>query len=485
MLTCQELRHDALPFYYNTVHVNDNVALPVLAAGLVPTNPGLQHVRHLVVKEPYGHNAIDYEPGASDSRTDIILTFLANLLPHDRLLTFTCGGVVRLPSSILATLYRRQRKLRTLRLDSIDLEPVVASLSRDGLGNIAAVYICTSDPKEASSWNRVLPTLPNLRNLEVAAYRDRRDGTYPLEADASSDVFAHLLDWNGQEPQLQVLGMQLCANSVRLIQVLYETHELGRLSLRTFIIVEAKKDSESRVQDEVFSQLLSTFGTLEHLIVRTEGSSAYWPDFKAVAGHAASLRLLHLDCPLPRPLPQGSRIGSRGGFGSIRQLRKLQQITLPIQSIVLAEADCCATECCYKDMRYVLLTLDALPWLRTFQVLDMRLGDLNVQQIDRPVLRAYALRQLRILADYVFNAMANLKVLGLERFVYRDSNNRRRESYSGQSYHRGKTTDARGREQITAIEASLQELKQIEPAVDILDMKDLEHGGLFRYGYEL
>ncbi|RMY49227.1 hypothetical protein D0865_07615 [Hortaea werneckii] len=428
---------------------------------------------------------------------------------------FRCGGVVRLPSSILATLYRRQRKLRTLRLDSMDLEPVVASLSRDGLANIAAVYICTSDPKEASSWNRVLPTLPNLRNLEVAAYRDRRDGTYPLEADASSDVFANLLDWNGQEPQytlhlhtlqvqgfdltevagilrrrvhfprLQVLGMQLCANSVRLIQVLYETHELGRLSLRTFIIVEAKKDPESRVQDEVFSQLLSTFGTLEHLIVRTEGSSAYWPDFKAVAGHAASLRLLHLDCPLPGPLPQGSRIGSRGGFGSIRQLRKLQQITLPIQSIVLAEADCCATECCYKDMRYVLLTLDALPSLRTFQVLDMRLGDLNVQQIDRPVLRAYALRQLRILADYVFNAMANLKVLSLERFVYRDSNNRRRESYSGQSYHRGKTTDARGREQITAIEASLQELKQIEPAVDILDMKDLEHGGLFRYGYEL
>ncbi|RMY49230.1 hypothetical protein D0865_07616 [Hortaea werneckii] len=67
ILTCQELRHDALPFYYNTVHVNGNVALPVLAAGLVPTNPGLQHVRHLVVKEPYGHNAIDYEAGASDS----------------------------------------------------------------------------------------------------------------------------------------------------------------------------------------------------------------------------------------------------------------------------------------------------------------------------------------------------------------------------------------------------------------------------------
>lgn len=36
---------------------------------------------------------------------------------------------------------------------------------------------------------------------------------------------------------------------------------------------------------------------------------------------------------------------------------------------------------------------------------------------------------------------------------------------------------------MTAIEASLQELKQIEPAVDMVDMEDLEQGGLFRYGY--
>lgn len=88
ILTCQELRHDALPFYYNTVHVHGNVALPVLAAGLAPTNPGLQHIRHLIIKEPYGYNAINYDPRAFESRTDIILTFLANLLPHDRLQTF-------------------------------------------------------------------------------------------------------------------------------------------------------------------------------------------------------------------------------------------------------------------------------------------------------------------------------------------------------------------------------------------------------------
>ncbi|KAI7503180.1 hypothetical protein KC347_g8723 [Hortaea werneckii] len=434
-LTCQELRYDALPFYYNTVHVDGNVALSVLAAGLVPTNPGLQHLRHLVIKEPDRHDAIECQP-VHPSR-DVALTLLANLLPHDRLLTFTCDCVAPLPSPILATLYRRQRKLRTLRLDSIDLDPSIMSLSRDRLVNIATIYICTADPKEASSWNRVLLTLPNLRNLEVVASTNRSDGPPPLKSDASSDVLAKLLDWTSQEdqyklhlhalqiqgfdlthtaetlqhnihfPGLQVLGLQLCENSVRLLEVLYEMHEFASLSLRTLIVVEAEKDPESRVHNPALGRLLGTFNTLEHLIVRTKGDSAHWPDFRAVAGHAASLRLLHLDCPMPRSLPQSSKVGS----SSIRELHKLEQITLPIHSIVLAEADCCATACCYKDMRYVLLLLNALPALRTVKILDMRLGDLNVQQIDQKILRAYVLRQLRTLADYVVNSMANLKLL--------------------------------------------------------------------------
>ncbi|RMY65536.1 hypothetical protein D0863_09062 [Hortaea werneckii] len=506
ILTCKELRAVALPFYYNTVYVHGNLALPVLAAGLVPTNPGLQHVRHLVIKEPYGYNAVDYVPGACDSRTDIILTFLANLLPHDRLLTFTCDCDVSLSSPILATLYRRQHKLRTLRLDSVDLEPLITSFSRDSLANVATAHISTADPEEASSWNRLLPTLSSLRNLEVAASTDRSDETSPLTADQSSksqyELHLHALQVQGFDltdaapilrrsvhfPELKVLGMQLGENSVRLLEVLYETHELESQNLRTLIIVEAEKIPASRAYSPALSRVLGTFSTLEHLIVRTKSNSAYWSDFGAVAGHAASLRLLHLDCPTPRPLPQGVKRGS----GSIIELRKLEQITLPMSNIVLAEADCCATAGCYKDMHYILhanlstqLILDALPSLRTFQILGMRLGDLNVQQIDRQVLRAYALRQMRTLADYVFNALTNLKVLSLERYVYRNPDTGRRESYSGQCYHRGKTIDAVGREQATAIEASLRELKRIEPAVDILGMEDLEHGGLFRHGYDL
>lgn len=118
------------------------------------------------------------------------------------------------------------------------------------------------------------------------------------------------------------------------------------------------------------------------------------------------------------------------------------------------------------------------------QILDVRLGDLEVRQDERQLLRGHVLRQTRTLADYIFKAVANLKALGLEQCVSSDPNGRR-EARSGQYYHRGRTIDAQGREQTTAIEASLQELKQIEPAVDILDMETLEHGGLFRYGYEL
>lgn len=91
ILTCKELCEAALPFYYNTFHVRGNVSLTVLVAGLVPTNPGLQHVRHLVIKEPYRDDPIECQcqQCPMHSNTDTALTLLANLLPYDRLLTLT------------------------------------------------------------------------------------------------------------------------------------------------------------------------------------------------------------------------------------------------------------------------------------------------------------------------------------------------------------------------------------------------------------
>lgn len=114
----------------------------------------------------------------------------------------------------------------------------------------------------------------------------------------------------------------------------------------------------------------------------------------------------------------------------------------------------------------------------------MRLYVAEVVRNDEDFVRGFLLKHTRTLADYIFSAVAHLKAFSFERFKYRHNNNDWK-SCSGQCYHRGRIIDALGREQTTAIEASLQELKQIEPAVDILNMKDLEHGGLFRYGYEL
>lgn len=118
-------------------------------------------------------------------------------------------------------------------------------------------------------------------------------------------------------------------------------------------------------------------------------------------------------------------------------------------------------------------------------MLDMRLYDARVVQTDEDFVRGFFLRHTRTLADYVFSTVAHLKAFSFERFNYRHTNNNYWKSCSGQCYHRGRIIDALGREQTTAIEDPLQELNQIEPAVDILDMKDLEHDGLFRYGYEL
>ncbi|KAI6856020.1 hypothetical protein KC323_g8069 [Hortaea werneckii] len=509
MLTCKELREAAVPFHYNTVRVHGNVALSVLAAGLVPTNPGLQHIRHLVIEEPYRDESIECQQCPMHSGTDDALTLLANLLPHDCLLTFTCDCVVPLPSDVLATLYRRQPKLRTLRLDSIHLDPVIASLSQSRRANIATVYICTSDPDEASFWNPVLPTLSNLRNLEVIASADRFDGAYPWPADASSKMLVKLLDWTSQEsqyklrlhalqvqgfdltdaaetlrrnihfPGLKVLGMQLCTNSVHLVEIVYEKHKLESLNLRTLIIVEAEKTTKSRLHNPALSRLLSTFTTLEHLVVRTKGNAAYWPDFRAFAGHAASLRLVHLDCPVPDSPNNGI---SRS---SLRQLHKLEQIALPSPNINLAEADHGAKAPSFREMGGLLYKyLNALPSLQTVKILDIELDYADVGQSDQQVLEGYILRQMRTLADYILKATSNLRALSLEQCIDCDPHDRH-EAHSEQFYHCGKTIDAVGREQATAIQASLRELKQIEPAVDILGMEDLEHGGLSRYGYDL
>ncbi|KAI7476054.1 hypothetical protein KC351_g9684 [Hortaea werneckii] len=510
ILTCKELREAAVPFYYNIVHVQGNVALSVLAAGLVPTNPGLQHVRHLVIKEPYRDESIECQQCPMQSGTDNALTLLANLLPYDRLLTFTCDCAVPLPSGIMATLCRRQPKLRTLRLDSFHLDPVIASLSQQRRANNATVYICTSEPDEALCWNQVLPTLSNLRNLEVIASADWFDGAYLLTAKESSEVLAKLFDWTSQEsqyklhlhtlqvqrfnltdaaeilrdnihfPGLQVLGIQRCADSVRLLEVLHETHELESLNLRTLIIIEAEQSPQSGVHNPALSRLLSTFNTLEHLVVSTKRNAAYWPDFKALAGHAASLRLVRLDCPRPRS--PNLRIPG----GSLRQLHKLEQIALPMPNINLEEADYGAKAHSFREMRSLLKYLRALPSLQTVQMLDIGLDDVDVEQNHRQILEGHILRQMRTLADYIFKAMSNLRALGLEQCVDLDRNpNDRRKIRTEKLYHRGKTFDAQGHEHTTAIEASLRKLKRIEPAVEVLDMEALGHGGLLRYGYDL
>lgn len=118
------------------------------------------------------------------------------------------------------------------------------------------------------------------------------------------------------------------------------------------------------------------------------------------------------------------------------------------------------------------------------KILDIELDYADVGQSDQQVLEGYILRQMRTLADYILKATSNLRALSLEQCIDCDPHDRH-EAHSEQFYHCGKTIDAVGREQATAIQASLRELKQIEPAVDILGMEDLEHGGLSRYGYDL
>ncbi|RMZ25001.1 hypothetical protein D0859_10943 [Hortaea werneckii] len=114
--------------------------------------------------------------------------------------------------------------------------------------------------------------------------------------------------------------------------------------------------------------------------------------------------------------------------------------------IDLAEADRHATAPCYQSMRSLLTCLNALPSMRTLQMLDIRLRNLNVRQDDQTLLSGFVLRHTRTLADYVFNAVAKLKAFSFGRFKYRHSNSDRWESCSGQCYHRGRTIDARGRE---------------------------------------
>ncbi|KAF2773181.1 hypothetical protein EJ03DRAFT_324221 [Teratosphaeria nubilosa] len=109
--SCKSLYAVVIPTFYRHLVIKEGDNMLGLVAALNPGNAGLQHVRHLTFLPRCEHFR-----KSPVHELDWIFSMLTNMLPRDRLLTFTFDCFARIYPKLLAVLYQRQRHLRTMRV---------------------------------------------------------------------------------------------------------------------------------------------------------------------------------------------------------------------------------------------------------------------------------------------------------------------------------------------------------------------------------
>ncbi|KAK4890661.1 hypothetical protein LTR27_010700 [Elasticomyces elasticus] len=153
------------PQLYRNLSVRESMNVDHLIAMLSPENGGLQHIRHLEIE---ANSCGAYRTNRPS--VDQILQLMANLLPRDVLLSFMLDCSTSFKSSqALQTLYRRQRFLRTTRLDSgVFTEDAVLNGSAR-MQNITLLQLQIHGPIATDYGHGMVAALPALLHLEIRA----------------------------------------------------------------------------------------------------------------------------------------------------------------------------------------------------------------------------------------------------------------------------------------------------------------------------
>ncbi|KAI6900439.1 hypothetical protein KC318_g8451 [Hortaea werneckii] len=522
--TCKALYAVAIVPIYRTMTLRLPHGYHLLAQALVPENAGLSHVRHFVLKA--------HTWGLNEARGDLLmpLQLLAISLPRDTLISFTLDWPIQdeeyVDSSlraefILETLFRRQRKLRTMRVDpSVDY----SQISRfDDLANVTTFQFEILSETTAETCGRVLGNSPSLRNLEVRLRLERFDLHSPdtTSVDIVERVFDCFLKANRQImlralqlhgfdfalasvklatavdlSQLDSLGLQQCTSIVGILGKIKPNGVPPRLALRTLVLTEYDDSTGSSTvgtsnsNTAAFDVLLESFTGLENLVVAASGHRELMPGFKALNCHAAMLRLLYLDC-LPisssaddADVTDDPNVVSTSNLHLLmRQCTHLEQLALETPDLMLKYDD---TEI-EESMAKIAVALATAPRLRTFRPINQLVHRVNIDGYfdSNEVTRAWIDSTLQHWATKFMKSSPRLTAIGL---ALRRSSFEPWPDVDGFDVHphyyvRGHQLDAYGRKSMIALRVSYEQVREIEPVSEILEM-DPYGSGLLRLGYQ-
>ncbi|KAI6882284.1 hypothetical protein KC360_g8488 [Hortaea werneckii] len=501
-----------------------------LKQALVPENACLDHVRHLVL--------VPFTRCWNEAGGDllILLQLLANHLPCDSLISFTLDcpihneAVTHLgltASSIFETLYRRQRNLRTMRVDPW---ANLSQIRRFGnLANVTTLKFEICSTATAVTCGDVLQHTPSLRNLEIRLHLDDFGpvpSSYQISAGIVTCVFGnflktrqrmvlkalqlygfHLSPTSNQLAaaidlsRLESLGLQQCLSIVDILGKMKPTSVPHRPRLHTLVLTQNSEAwgwnpiENDDFDTAAFDDFLESFTGLEVLLVAASGHRGLMPGFKALNNHAATLRLLYLDC-LPifssaddADLTEDPNILSTSNLHLLmRQCSRLEQLALETPDLMLNYDD---TEI-EEPMKKIAVALATAPRLRTFRPINQLVHRVNIAgYVDgylpmNEVSSAWIDSTLQHWATRFMNSSPRLTAMGLALRRSPFGTWPDVDGFFVQSHYyvRGHQLDAYGRKSMVALRVDHEQVREIEPVSEILEMDPYDDSGLLRLGYQ-
>ncbi|KAI6898645.1 hypothetical protein KC318_g9114 [Hortaea werneckii] len=515
-LTCKALYAVAVVPIYRTMTLRlswleaDNRQL---LQALVPENAALLCVRHIVI-DRFSHC---YEKNTE--KLLMTLQLLANLLPRDILISLTLDSLISYEartllissvSSILEILYRRQRQLRTMRVDSYASAWQVRRYAN--LANVTTLQFEISSTATAETCGSVLQHTPYLRNLEIRGHLEKYDSGSSkdqMSAHLVGRVFGSLLKKDRRIvlralqvrgldlslasaklasaidlSQIDSLGLHMCSNMVDFLGQMTPIGTLLRPSLRTLVLIDRPDSlgSGSVGNDSsgvaAVDNLLGSFIGLENLVVAAPDQRALMPGFKALGNHVATLRLLYIDClPLPSSANDANVVTASNLHLLLRQCIQLEQIALEMPQLLLTYHE----DEIERTLEQFAVALAAAPRLRTFQPNNKLKDRLDIEDdLDaNEVTYAGIDSVLQHWATDLMSLIPKLTAVGL---AFRSAE-LRGIWVNPHYYVRGNLSDPYGRKSTAALQVTLKQLREIEPVSEILDINPYGPG-LLRLGYQ-
>ncbi|KAI7368117.1 hypothetical protein KC354_g2909 [Hortaea werneckii] len=389
-----------------------------------------------------------------------------------------------------------------------------AQIKRFGsLSNVTTFQFEVSSKTTAETCGSALEHSPSLRNLEIRVHLEKCD-TAPQRDVMSAGLVEHIfgnflkhdrhivlraLQLRGFElssasaklataidvSRIQSLGLHHCSGTADFLGQMKLASGLRHTALRELVLVE-RSDTRPSAAITAMNDLLQSFTGLENLIVAAPWQVALMPGFKALANHAATLKLLYIDClPLLSDADDADAVTASNLHLLLGKCISLEQIALEMPDLVLTYIDAEIEETSKK----IAVALAAAPRLRAFRPHN-ELEDRNFEprlNIDGPGLETNKVTDAGIealLQHWATSFMSLAPGLTATGLAF----SRRRPSLGGievdrHYYVHGHQLDPYGQKSIVVMRMTLDQVMEIEPVSDILEINPYGPG-LFRLGYQ-